>query len=481
VRAFKERGPGGYISRRTVLRGAGVAMALPWLESLAGPARAQAAAMPKRFVAVFLPCGAPEFWQPPVTGVGAGWQLSSVLDRLTPLKSQVTVMSGLETASVFNADGSEYVNPPDGRTPGAWLTCTDPTAQRQLLNVPEANGISLDQVMAAHPVFAGKTPLPSLQIGLTSVLSYCDGQPCSNSRSVSWQTETKPMFKLVNPSEVFEQLMGVWPGGGDPAASTRRDARISVLDAVQETAAVARAKLSAHDKLRMDEFLESVRSVEKRVTNAEGSCGPLPALPSFPQVSGNFRQNTAEYNKGVHADLMNELLALAFQCDRTRIASYMLEDERSEFVCDHIPRRTFTPLSSAPGQGVCPEWHGGGQQGSQNDFASIVQWNVGKVGELCQKLAAMPEGNGQSVLDNSVVFLGAGLEGSKEAATRLPALTIGGGGGALKTDQHIDFGKRPLRDFYFTLLNGVYGMGVTDFGVSRVGAPIAMIKELLKA
>ncbi|HEY3664924.1 MAG TPA: DUF1552 domain-containing protein, partial [Polyangiaceae bacterium] len=157
------------ISRRTVLRGAGVALALPWLESLAGPASAQSAAAPKRFVAVFLPCGAPELWRPPVAGVGPSWQLSSVLDRLASLKPKVTVISGLETGSVFNADGSNFVNPPDGRTPGAWLTCTDPTATRKSLMVAEANGISVDQVMAAHPLFAGQTALPSLQIGLSSV------------------------------------------------------------------------------------------------------------------------------------------------------------------------------------------------------------------------------------------------------------------------------------------------------------------------
>jgi hypothetical protein len=432
-------------------------------------------------VAIFFPCGAPELWQPPATGVGANWQLSSVLDGLTALKSKVTVISGLETGSVFNADGHNYTDPPDGRTPGAWLTCTDPTATRQKLMVAEANGISADQVMAAHPVFAGQTALPSMQIGLSSVNSSCDGEPCSNSRSVSWQTPTTPMYKLVNPSDVFDQLTAVW-SSGPAAASPRRDPRISVLDAVQDSAAVARARLSASDKQRLDEFLTSVRSVETRVTNGTaGSCAPLAALPSFPRVDGNFRQNTGAYNKGVHADLMNELLSLALQCDRTRIASYMLEDERSEFVCDQIPRRTFTALTSTLAQGTCPEWHEGGQQGSQDDFASIVQWNVGKVGELCQKLAAMPEANGLSVLDNSVIFMGAGLEGSLESADRLPAFTVGGGGGRLKTDQHIELGKRPLRDFYFTLMNGVYDMGVSDFGVNLTGAPIGMINELLNA
>jgi hypothetical protein len=157
----------------------------------------------------------------------------------------------------------------------------------------------------------------------------------------------------------------------------------------------------------------------------------------------------------------------------------MLEDERSEFVCDQIQRRTFTALTSTLAEGTCPEWHEGGQQGSQDDFASIVQWNVRKVGELCQKLAGMPEANGLSVLDNSVIFMGAGLEGSLESADRLPAFTVGGGGGRLKTDQHIELGKRPLRDFYFTLMNGVYDMGVSNFGVNLTGAPIGMINELL--
>jgi hypothetical protein len=481
MRAFNHGGLQSRISRRTVLRGAGVALTLPWLESLAGKASAQSAASPKRFVAVFLPCGGSEFWKPPAVGVGANWQLSAVLDPLTALKSKVNVITGLETGSCFYLDGSSSVQPADGRTPGAWLTCSDAAAvKKRLMVTAEANGISADQVMAPNAVFAGQTALPSMQIGLSSILSYCDGVQCSNSRSVSWNTETTPMGKLVNPSEVFSQLTAVWSSTPGAAPSINRDARISVLDAVQETAGVARKRLSASDKQRLDEFLTSVRSVETRVTSGTaGACAPLPALPSFPYVDGHFRQNTDTYNKGVHADLMNELLGLALQCDRTRIASYMLEDERSEFVCDHIPRRTFTALTSTPSTGTCPEWHGGGQQGSQDDFASIVQWNVGKIAELCQKLAAMPEANGLSVLDNSVIFLGSGLEGSEETADRLPAFTVGGGGGRLKTDQHLDLGKRPLRDFYFTLMNGVYDMGVNDFGVNLTGAPIALIKELL--
>lgn len=467
------------VSRRALLRGAGVAIGLPWLESLVGPAQAQSATGPQRFVAIYLPNGAPEFWSPPNPGSGNGWQLSSVLDLLQPLKAKVTVISGLENGSVFNADGSNSVEPAHGRLPGAWLTCTDPGVVRRRLNVMEASGISVDQIMAAQPAFAGQTALPSMQIGLTSWKSYCDGQPCSNVRSVSWETETKPLYKLVDPRAVFDRLMGVWP----PSASSSpvRDQRLSVLDAVKETTAVTRARLSASDKLKLDEFLESVRSVEQRVVDPSLSCGALAPLPDFPIVTDQFQGNTGGYNKGVHADLMNELLALALQCDRSRIVTYMLEDERTEFICDHIPLRTFTPLGSAPSTGVCGEWHGGGQEGGDDMYGSIVRWNVGKVAELCQRLDSMPEGAGRSVLDNSVIFLGSATHGHAENADRLPSLVVGSGGGALQTDQHVDLGKRPMRDFYYTLMNRVYDLNIADFGVNLTGAPLSIIDELLSS
>lgn len=472
--------PGGRVSRRAVLRGAGVALALPWLESLARPARAQAAPPIKRFVAIFFPCGAPDFWKPPVAGAGDAWQLSSVLEPLGPLKSKVTVLSGLELATTFNADGSTSVEPSHGRLPGGWLTCTDPGVVRSNLMVKEANGISVDQVMAAHSVFAGQTALPSLQIGLSSCLSYCDGQPCSNSRNVSWQTPTKPLYKTTDPHQLFNQLAGVWSGSGGAARPLPAE-RASVLDAVKESTAVLRAKVSGGDQKRLDEFLEAVRSVEKDVvTLAMPQCQPLGGLPNFPVVDANFKDNVMGYNKGLHADLMNRMLALALQCDRTRIVSYMLEDERSEFVCSHIPRRQFGPLTSIASTGVCGEWHGAGQSGDLDTFGSIVHWNVGKVGQLCQQLASMQEDDGQSVLDNSVIFLGAAMHGQDHQGDRLPSVVIGGGGGRLKTDQHLDLGSRPLRDFYYTLMNGVFDMNVTDFGINKANRPIQTIAPMLK-
>lgn len=459
-----------------MLRGAGVALALPWLESLARPARAQAVPRRKRFVAFFIPNGAPDLWTPPRSGAGDAWELSSVLEPLAPLKSKVTVISGLENGSAFNSDGSSLVEPSHGRQAAAWLTCVDSRELETSLGVRGANGISVDQVMAAHPVFAGQTPLPSVQVGISSLQSWCDSTHCAYSRSVSWRTQTEPMYKVVDPRAFFEQLVGAAPGS---LPFTRREARLSVLDSVRESASALRPRLSSADGQTLDQFLTSVRSVEQRVS--DGACAVSAVRPSFIEVTGEGRRKNDDsgYDKRVHFDLMNELLATAFQCDQSRIASFMLEDERSEFVYDFLPQRAFNALTSVPSTGTCPEWHAGGQSGSVDAFASIVHWHIGKIAELCQCLAAIDDGNGQTALDNTVVFVGSGMHGSNHQAADLPALVIGGGGGSLKTDQHLALGKRPLRDLHYTLMNGVFGLGVTDFGENRTGAPIASIDALL--
>lgn len=466
-------------SRRTVLRGAGVALTLPWLESLLPrEARAQAAKPRLRYVPIYLPCGAPERWKPPAFGSGDAWALSSVLEPLSALKRHVNVLSGLENGSAFNADGSPSVEPSHGRQSGAWLTCIDAEVVGERLGSRDANGISVDQVIAASAAFRGATPLESLQVGLSSTESFCDGKPCSHSRSVSWKTETLPLYKTVDPQAVFAQLLGAGAGDATEEAIKRRAARKSVLDAVKASAAVVRPKLSTHDGMRLDEFLTSVRSLEQRVAAAPMTVSDCKVLPGpFPSVVGMHRQNSEIYSKAAHADAMNDLIAMAFQCDLTRVISHMLEDERSEFVCDHIQKRVFDDLTSTPVEGFCGDWHST-QMGWRNDYASVVRWNVGKVAELCQKLASIDDGDGKSVLDNSVVFLGACMNGSFRC-NDLPSLLVGGGGGALKTDQHLDLGNRPLRDLHVTVMNSVLGLNVADFGVNRTGAPLRPITELL--
>lgn len=480
------------LSRRNALRGAGVTLALPFLESLAPRnVRAEMNAAPRRFLPIFLPNGASDFWWPEQAGSGAAWQLSSVLEPFgASLKAKLNLVTNLENASVFNADRSFTIEPSHSRLAGAWLTCVDAVQARARLGTGEANGISVDQILARHAAFEGATALASLQVGLSTPLSNCDGEPCSSSRSVSWASATQPMYKLVDPLEVYNRIVGVVrPADPSDEATVEANKRAlrnqSVLDAVLENAQRTRARLGTNDQRRLDEFLDSVRAVEKRVTSVSSSmmglaCSP-PLSPSMrvEQSATAPRQNTATYDKGLHADVMNDLIALAFECDVTRIVSYMLEDERSEFTYDHVEERAFTALTSSPKGGACPEYHAA-QHRTGDVFATLTWWNVGKVAELCRKLDSIDEAPGVSVLDNTVVLFGGCMHGGNHKANELPIALIGGGNLGLKTDQHLVLNERPLRELYFTLLNHVYELGVSDFGEHRAGASLSVISELLE-
>ncbi len=480
------------LTRRAVLRGAGVALTLPFLESLAPrTVRAQAAARRGRFLPIFLPNGAADYWRPIGEGQGDAWRLSSVLEPFgASIKAKLSILTNLENGSVFNPDASPTIEPSHSRLAGAWLTCVNAEEARASLATGEANGISLDQVLAQGDAFRSEAPIASLQVGLSTPLSSCESEPCSSSRSVSWASTTQPMYKQVDPLEVFQRITGVLePSDPSDPAALEADKRIarnrSVLDAVLENAQRTRTRLGASDRRRMDEFLDSVRAVERTVTNVSAGMGGLacnprtaPTMARIEQSALAPRQTTETYDKGLHADAMNDLIAMAFECDVTRVISYMLEDERSEFTYDHVQRREFTEESSTPTSGTCPEYHLSQHQGG-DVFASITWWNVGKVAELCRKLDALEEAPGVSVLDNTVVFFGACMHGGNHLAEELPVALIGGKNLGLQNDQHRVLEKRPLRDLYFTLMNDVYGLGVSDFGRDLTGRPAAAIGEIL--
>jgi hypothetical protein len=403
------------------------------------------------------------------------------------------VISGFENGSCFNVDGSSSVEPSHGRQPGAWLTGMSPDYEKEKLgNVAEANGISVDQIMAKHSVFAGKTGIASLQLGLGTTESNCDNRPCSNSRSVSWSAPTTPMYYQADPLQVFNKLMGVVKTDGngpqmpDVEGMKRLARNKSVIDAVLENATRTQAKLGAADRMRFDEFLNSVREVEKRVTAVSMGMGGVActaiAQPTLSNISSKTaRQTTATYNKGTHADVMNELIVMALRCDATRLITYMLEDERSEFTYDHVQKRKFTATGSTEGTGTCPEYHGGGQHGGVDEFASITRWNAEKVFQLCDKLDKIMEADGSSILDNTVVFFGGAMHGSNHDCKDLPTALIGGKALGLVQDQHTSLGSRPLRDMHFTLMTKAFGMtDQTDFGYDRrPGSQIKVISEML--
>ncbi len=459
------------LRRRALLGTGGAMLALPWLEALAPrPARGQSLEGPRRFLPVFFGCGAPEFWWPATEGVGSGWQLTSILAPFAPFKERVLLLGNVENYSPFNADGSSSVEPSHGRLPGAFLTGVDAKRARDLYAVVDANGISADQVLAQ--AIAGQTRLESLQLGLTTIESYCDGQPCSSSRSISWASPTKPLYKLIDPQAVFDLMFG--PDPAPENAGTRRDR--SVIDAVLSSSKALGPKLSASDRQILDRYLTSLRNVEQRVASR---CAVMPTRPTFKASIGMVNGQNG-YDRSAHFDVMNDLIALAFQCDLTRVISFMLDDERSNFLYDHVELRQFTATSVSPPDGtrVMGDLHGGGQSGDNNVWCSIMLWQSLKLADLCRKLAELPEGDG-SVLDGVVMLYGSSMHGANHNAANLPSMLVGSPK-VLSTDRYYKF---PLpcaqRDLLYTLLNGVFGLNVTTFGESAMLVPNRLMTEVL--
>jgi len=465
-------------TRRTVLRGAGVALALPWLESLAPrPSRGQSAAPPGPFVAMSFPLGTCDYWRPPAIGSGSAWELSPVLAPLAPVKPYVSVLANVGNYGPFGG----HVEPSNANLNAALLTCT-----KARVSVVDGNGnnplttvgTSVDQAIAQ--AWRGQTKLDSLQVGLSTLDSYTDGLPAPCSRTISWRSPTDPTYKLVDPQAVFDLLVSSGatsaPVPADaPFAAARRAANKSVLDFALDHATTVRGRLGQADRVKMDDFLASVRALETRV--ATGVAGAACQVGARPAESYRVGMVPADYDRGVHADLMVDLVVMALQCDVTRVVSFMLDDARSQFPYDFLTERHFTATTSTPGTTrVAGSLVGLAESGTNNDgFATCNHWFVSQLANLCQKLAAVPTLEG-SMLDVATIWFGSEMHGPNFDALDLPIVVVGKGGGRLKTDQFVDFGKTAraterLANLYLTFLRNVFGLPTSTFGVALGGPP----------
>jgi hypothetical protein len=446
-------------TRRHILRGAGVALALPWLESLAPrPARGQGIplAPKRRFVSMFFPMGTADYWRP--TGSSSGWQLSPILAPLAPLKSRVTVLGHVSNTAYGPQPPAHHY----ALMTGSFLTCVPGQSQ------PLKNGLSVDQRAAA--LLGNSTPIPSLQLGLSTLDSSADSENPAFSRSISWRSPTEPLFKMVSPQAVFDRLVGgqnaVQPTF-DPGQQRRR-ARQSVLDFVLANANGLRPTLSTNDRLRVDRFLTSVRSLEQRVTTPVLPPGPQCSIGTRPGLVAAPGSVPSDYDRDRHASIMIDLIVMALACDLSRVVSFMLDDGRSDFVYDFLTERRFTAAGSTPGTASVGGYRGVTNAGATNNgYATIGFWFVSKLAELCQKLAAVPDGPNQSLLDSSLVWFGSGEHDGHVTTPELPLLYVGSGGGVLRTDRYHDFpaGQR-LSNVYLTFLRHVFGAPDAAFGDS---------------
>jgi hypothetical protein len=427
----------GRISRRTVLKGLGTAIALPFLEAM-GPTLALAdtarRAAPKRMAFIYIPNGAHMAnWTP--TAEGAGFSLPSTLEPLKPFQNQLFVLSGLtlNTARPLGDGPGDHA-----RAMSAFLTGAHP---RKTHGADIKVGVSVDQVAAQK--IGQETRFPSLELGCEGgkQAGNCDsGYSCAYSSNLSWRSDTTPNAKEINPRLVFERLFGNQVKGEEDVNRAKRDRyKKSILDFVTEDARKLRWKLGAPDQRKLDEYLSSLREVETRIARA--SQLPEVKAPNGLVIPGAVPQDYQE-----HLRLMCDLMVLAFQSDLTRIGTFVFANDGSN--------RSYKLIDVPEGHHDLS--HHGGNKDKQSKIGKINRFHISQFAYLLEKMKAVHEGEA-TLLDNSMIVLGAGIsDGNRHNHDDLPVLLAGNGGGTLKPGKHIRYKKEtPLTNLYLGMLDRV--------------------------
>ena len=431
------------IPRRTMLRGAGAALALPWLEAMM-PIRASAAdvvARPTRLAALFMPNGVrADAWTP--TGEGRDFQLSPILEPLEDLKNDILVPTNLWNQASDFGDG-HYV-----KTSG-FLTCT--TITKSLGFDVNCNGMSMDQLAAQR--VAEQTPLPSLELAIDPVSIGVDrnvGYTRVYGSHIAWSGPTSPLAREINPRVVFDRL---FRASQPQAEVNRRDAIL--LDRVLSDTKKLRQRVGTADRKRMDEYLESVRALEKRLLRtgetSQNSWQPRAELNSEMKPDEHVDQHAE------HVRLMLDMIALAFQTDTTRVCTFMFGNS--------VSGKSFSFLDGVQG-GHHDISHHQSDDDKLRQYQAIARWHIEQYAYLLRKLRDMPEGDG-SVLDSSMILFGSGLrDGNSHNPHNLPIVLAGRANGRLATGQHLVYERdTPLANLYLCMLEA-FGSPVEQFADS---------------
>ena len=440
------------LSRRTMLKGVGTAIALPWLESLAfaaAPTASTAAAgVPKRLAFVYVPNGVNMTeWTQAETGKLS--KLTGILEPLNPFKDHVNVIDGM-TLDKGRANGD---GPGDhARAMSSFLT------GRQARKTSGADirvGMSADQHVAQ--AIGDNTKFPSLELGIErgQQAGNCDsGYSCAYSSNLSWRGESTPNAKEIDPKLVFERLFG----GNDPkelaAARAKRELyNKSVLDFVAEDAKQLNKTLGQGDQRKLDEYLSSVREVEQRIDKARAANSAPAPKPTMASPTGVPKE------VGDHMKLMADLMVLAFQTDLTRVATLPLSNDGSN--------RPYKFIDVPEGHHDLS--HHGSDPAKLGKIAKINKFYLEQLTYLVSKLKAAKEADGSTLLDNIMLVYGSGLgDGNAHNHDNLPILLIGKGGGTIASGRRIVFPKKsdtPLMNLYLALFERM-GAPTTRFGDS---------------
>jgi uncharacterized protein DUF1552 len=447
-------------SRRRFLQGLGTMLALPWMESLLPAAdRPQLCAKGwpgldgpravnrKRLIYLYVPNGIHmPAWTPQQTG--HKFDLPFLLEPLRPFRSHFSVLSGL-TQDLARAHGD---GPGDhARAAAVFLTGVHPLKTDGQIRL----AASADQ-LAAQQV-GGTTAFHSLQLGVErgGNAGQCDsGYSCAYSSNISWQNQTTPAGKEVNPRLVFERLFRGGKSTADSQARTERAARRrSILDYVAVQAKEMRRTLSKDDRIKLDEYLSGIREVERRIQFAEQDY--VAAVPD----SARPQATLPDY--GQHVRLMMDLLVLALQTDRTRIATFMLANEGSN--------RSYPMLDIREGHHEIS--HHKNKPAKQRQIRTINRFHTEQLAYLLKRLQQTQEGQG-SLLDSIMMVYGSGIgDGNRHNHDHLPILLIGGGDGSLTPGQHLSFAEQtPLNNLHVSLLERM-GVAQPQLGDSSGSLP----------
>lgn len=408
------------LPRRTVLRGVGATLALPFLDAMA-PAltalRRTAAAPSPRLGFVYVPNGVvPWEWRPDETG--PGFALSPTLAPLASLRDQILVLTGLahRQANAFGDGNGDH-----SRASAVWLTGVH---ARQTEGADVLAGVSADQIAAR--ALGRQTPLPSLELALEAnvLIGNCDvGYSCVYQNTIAWRTSTTPVPMETHPRIVFERLFG--DGSSPEVRQARLRSTRSILDSVTEETARLQQTLGAGDRTRMTQYLDAVREVEQRVKQAEDySVNAGLELPERPvSVPEEFAD---------HARLMFDLLALAYQADITRVSTFLLGRELSQ--------RTYPEIGVPSPHHTLSHHRGDDEKIAQ--VAKINLYHVQLFSRFLETLQSMPDGDG-SLLDHTMLLYGGGIgDGNLHEHVDLPVL-LAGGGAYLRTGRHVVYEEEP--------------------------------------
>jgi hypothetical protein len=427
-----------HLPRRTFLRGVGVTLALPLLDSMVPaqtPLAKTAAAAKSRFCGIYVPHGATmDKWTPAQEGA---LELSESLKPLAKVSDQVTVVTNLAhplAAGVGSDAGADHA-----RSAAVFLSGAHP--EKGSVHA----GVTIDQVLAEH--IGQDTPLPSIELSIEEVGVNCGvGYGCAYFNTISWRTPTLPLPMENSPQLVFERLFG--DGMNAAQRLARKQSDRSILDLVSDKVTRLQGTLDPSDRVRLSEYLDDIREIERRIKRAEDQAKNEVDIPEAPVGTPEAFED--------HLKLMYDLQVLAYRAEITRISTLMYARDTSS--------------TTYPGSGVRDGFHGASHHSNirsrMDTFALINRYHVQTLAYFLEKLRATPDGDG-SLLDHSVVLYGSSMSnGNQHDHDPLPILVAGGGAGKLKGGRHIvEPAHTPMSNLMLALLDKL-GVEQEKFGDS---------------